>query len=238
MMSHHLNDDYRIVGMNRVEKYLCIVSLLAGGAVLGYFFKRILEWVNRIGIFSDDSKISFITKITNTLHSALGGWATLFFMMLGLLLGLYIIVILLKESPTVTVTEHLIEVKSHAETFTYTFDEIKNIYYDKNQLVIVSMSGHELLRKSYEINKNNLENALQDYKYPFSFQDPYEGVFKKWSADFNELSTAQNALLKAREVAKKHEDYEEVDKLARELSKLNIVVKDKGNKQYWRFAIT
>lgn len=237
MMPHHVNHDYTIVGISRTEKYLCIVGLLTGGVTLGYFFKRILEWLNRIEIFSDDSKLSFIAKLTNTLHASFGGWATLLFMIIGLLVGLYFVFILLKESPTVFVSEHSVEIKNHIETLTYPFAEVKDIYFDEAELVIVSVSGDEMLRKSYEINKDDLTNALQDYNYPYHHEDPYKELFHLWSPYIDELSPVQNALLKARDLAKKHEDHEEVDKLVGELSRLNIVVKDKGKKQYWRLAV-
>lgn len=46
MMPHHVNHDYTIVEISRIEKYICIVGLLTGGVVLGYFFNRIIAWLN------------------------------------------------------------------------------------------------------------------------------------------------------------------------------------------------
>ncbi|MEO4052653.1 hypothetical protein [Solibacillus sp. CAU 1738] len=186
--------------------------------------------------FSNHKWVSLITKITDFLNSTFGEWATLLLIIIGLVIGFFLVIILLSKSPTVSISNSSIVIDNGLESLTFIRDEIQEIYYDEDELVIVGTSGHELLRESYDIRKETLKNAFRNYSYPFSLIDPYKTCFKLWSASTEELSTAANALMKARALAIKNKEKDEIIDISDELSKLGVIVKDDDTKQYWRFV--
>lgn len=234
----HNNSNYNktVIGISRIEKYFWIIGFSIIGAALGYFLSSILAWINSVERFSNQKRISLITKIADYLNSTLGEWSTLLFLMIGLIIGIYLAKMLLRESPTVSVSKYNIEIANDLKSLTFIRDEIQDIYYDE-EFVIVGASGHELLRESYDIKKETLGNALRNYEYPFRSNDPYETYFKLWSSNTQELSTPVNALMKARAVVKKSKDKDERIDIDEELSKLGVIVKDEDKKQYWRLVI-
>lgn len=234
----HNNSNYNntVIGISRIEKILWFIGFSIIGAVLGYFLKNILSWVNSNERFSNHKRLSLITKITDFLNSTFGEWAILLFIITGVVIGIYLAKMLLRESPIISISNHNIDIDNDLESLTFIRDEIQDIYYDDDELVIISSSGHELLRESYDIKKETLKKAFRNHSYPFNLLDPYKACFKLWSASVDELSPPGNALMKARALAIKNIDEEEIIDIREELSKLGVIVKDNDTKQYWRFV--
>ena len=223
-----------VISISNLEKILWGIGFSVLGATLGYFLLDILSWAVTIEILPYKNRISFIMKFTNFIHSHLGSWSNFLVALIGLFIGIYLAKLLLKESPTIVVSGHSINIISEFKDSEFTKREIKDIYFDHEDCVIVDLSGRELLRKSYDLNKNDLKNALRHYDYPLHSEDPYRVHFRLWICDTQELPVHVNALLKAREVSKKNNDEDEVIGIRKELSKLRIIVKDSNTEQYWR----
>jgi len=100
----------------------------------------------------------------------------------------------LREGPTVSISDYSIAIDNDLENLTFLRDEIQEIYYDKDNLVIIGTTGHELLRESYDIKEEKSKNAFRNHNYPFSLTDPYKTYFKLWSASTDELSTTDSCL--------------------------------------------
>lgn len=73
----------------------------------------------------------------------------------------------MRESPTVSISNCGIVINNDLESLRFIRDEIQEIYYDKDELVIVGISGHELLGESYDIKEDYLKNAFRNHSYPF-----------------------------------------------------------------------
>lgn len=237
-MHNDTNYNNTIIGVGRIERFLWIIGFSIIGAVVGYFFSYILSWANNIERFSNSRRLSLITKITDFVNSTIGEWDTLLFIIIGIVGGIYLGKILLRESPTVSISDYSIAIDNDLESLTFARNEIQEIYYDKDELIIIGTTDHELLRESYDIKEEKLKNTFKNHNYPFSLNDPYKTYFKQWSSSTDELSIAANALMKARELAIKNKEEDEVIGIRNELSKLGVIVKDDDTKQYWRFTTT
>lgn len=234
-MQNDSNHNSTVLSVSRAEKSFWYISFSVLGIMIGYFLSRILSWAINIEGLPFQKRLSLITKFVEFFQSLIGGWSNLLFSLVGLLIGIYLANRLLRESPTIIVTGYDIDISNHIKLLR---SEIQTIYYDEEDLVVVGVSGHELLRESYDIKKETLQNALNNHRYPFHSNDPYKTQFKVWIPNTNELPVHVNALLKARELAKKNKDKDEVVNICRELSNLGIIVKDnEDKKQYWRHVV-
>lgn len=208
------------------------VTLYAGfgvvGLVLGYFLPRIATWALTLKWIPFQGPIELI-------NSFRGPWLDVVLALVGLIAGLSIAYIAIKESLVTMITDQAVQLYKDGHNQAIGRKDIDAVFLDGKQLVIVGVSGHELAREKYEEKPEDMAYAFNQHGYPWSAEgDPYKDQFRRWVADMPDLSAAANALMKAREKALKEKNAEEIKDLRRELAKLDIIVRDEGFRQYWR----
>ena len=79
---------------------------------------------------------------------------------------------------------------------------------------------------------------MQKRSYPWVNADPHATEFHRWVPDAPDLSPAANSVFNARAIALEKKHTEDADDLRTEIAKLGYVVREEGQRQYWRAAKT
>ncbi|AXE86849.1 hypothetical protein C1703_17725 [Streptomyces sp. Go-475] len=116
-------------------------------------------------------------------------------------------------------------------------EEISALFRDGKQLVVLAPSGMELAREHCGLPWHRLAEALTEHGHTWAEEDPYRAEFRRWVPGTPGLPPGADALLRARARARKDEDSaEETRELRGELLRLGVVVRDEGQRQYWRIV--
>ncbi|MFF8791161.1 hypothetical protein [Streptomyces sp. NPDC015125] len=103
------------------------------------------------------------------------------------------------------------------------------------QLVLLGHSTEELAREDCDQDARRLAEAFTAHGYSWADEDPHDQEFQVWVPESPKLSAQAHALLKARDqFLKKPGSSDQLKELGAELRQLDVVVRDKGKRQYWR----
>ncbi|MGO4788878.1 DUF308 domain-containing protein [Paenibacillus sp. 2KB_20] len=195
-MNHGM--EYSDLGLSASDRILIWAVPPLLGAVVGWFIPAIADWATGLAWVPFQGPLELIASIQ-------GPWVVIVTAILGLLAGMVLSHIAIKESLAVRLSDQEIRLRMHDAEQTFTRDEVSAVFLDGKQLVLL----------------------WRDH-------DPFADHYVRWVADSPELTPSLNALFLAREKAMENEDKEDAADLRRELSKLGITVRDDGKRQYWR----
>ncbi|NUQ87271.1 MAG: hypothetical protein HOQ43_02235, partial [Glycomyces artemisiae] len=105
------------------------------------------------------------------------------------------------------------------------------------RLVVLGHRRQELAQVEFDLDREKLVAALRRQGYAWQAGgDPYGGEFKRWVPGADGLPRGADALLKARERALEKSNEGDLRELREELAGLDVVVRDRDKKQYWRLS--
>lgn len=153
-------------------------------------------------------------------------------------IGLLIAFLLIDKVLCADISDQEIVLYKDKRTYKISKADVQHVFLDGDELVILACNGHELLREPHHLKENIVEDAFVFHQYPWEQGgDPFEVQFQLWTPGEKDISKAAHALLNVRKKALEDKDEEEAAKLRKELADLNIIVRTKGTKQYWRFVV-
>ena len=76
--------------------------------------------------------------------------------------------------------------------------------------------------------------AFRRHGYPWHAHDPYADLFRRWVPDSGHLPPPVDAVLAARGTALRKKARTEARELRDAVEKLGFVVRDEGDRQFWR----
>ncbi|WP_305783944.1 YqeB family protein [Symbioplanes lichenis] len=120
------------------------------------------------------------------------------------------------------------------KTHTIARTDTSAVFLDDDHLVILGRDSTELARLKSDLSDDRVATAFREHGFPWRDEDPYAAMFRRWVPELPELSSAEHALLKARERALAKKDPDDAEELRRELAKEGLVVRDTGKSQHWR----
>ncbi|MDG4785198.1 hypothetical protein O7626_04485 [Micromonospora sp. WMMD1102] len=162
-------------------------------------------------------------------------WASLGALFLGTLGGLLVAVIAAAERLTVTVAGDAVTLLRDGTARRVDRAEITGAFRDGNRLVLLGPAGEEVARESSDLPADRLRAAFEAYGYRWHADgDPYAADFRRWTDGGPGLPPGANSLLKARQRALEKSDRTDLAELRTELTRLGLVVRDDGKRQYWR----
>ena len=197
------------------------------GAGLGGLLRAIAGWVASLSW----APFQGLFKLIDSLPA---GVATIGAVLLGLLAGLAVAYQGQRESLTVTVSARQVRLSRLGETTELARDEVRAVFLDRKQLVVLGPATEELARLPSDLDADRLRAAFTRYGYRWRAGDPYADQFRRWVPDTPELPAAANALLAARQRALARKDHTDAAELRAELARLGIVVREEQQRQYWR----
>jgi len=151
-----------------------------------------------------------------------------------ILVGFWIAVASMKEATKLRLTDPELRVTTDAGSRTVARDEVASVFIDGKTLIVLDHESRQLVREPHEVPKPTLAAAFVRHGYPWRDTDPYADRYHPWVADTPELPAAVNAVLAARQVALRKKARQEAGQLRSAVEKLGFVVRDEGDRQYWR----
>lgn len=226
--SKSLNQQKTVVGLSATTGIILYGVFGAVRLVIGYFLPRIAAWAVTLPWLPFEGLIKLINSFN-------GPWLTIIMAVLGLIAGLVIAYIAIKESLIITITDQEVQLKKDENTQTIALKDIDTVFFDGKQLVILGISGFELAREKNDESAIQVAKAFKKHGYPFSSEGgPFKDEYIRWVLDTPDISLAANALMRAREKALQKKEAEDIKDLRNELAKLGYIVRDEGTRQYWR----
>ncbi|GED71370.1 hypothetical protein BRE01_50720 [Brevibacillus reuszeri] len=223
-----LHNKKTVVGFSTTTGIILYGGFGAAGVVVGYFLPQIAAWALKLPWVPFEGPLKLVNYFS-------GIWVNLLLALLGLIVGLVVAAVAVKELLVVTITDEEVQLDKDGHKQTIVRKEIDTVFLDGKQLVILGKSGHELARDKIDESPSTVMDAFKSYDYSWSTEgDPFKHEYKRWVLDTPDLSTTANALMKAREIALKKKDAKDGKELRNELIKLGYIVREEETRQYWR----
>lgn len=162
-------------------------------------------------------------------------WATGGALLLGPLAGLVVAGMAAADRLTVTVAADRVTLARGDTTRHVERDRIDAVFQDGKQLVLLDATSQEVAREASDLPAERLRGAFEAYGYRWhAGGDPYRDDFRPWSSGTPELPPWADALLRARQRALDKRDRAGLADVDTELTRLGLVIRDDGRRQYWR----
>lgn len=216
-----------VLGLSTAVRTSLIIGGPLLGLVLGYYLPAIAAWLSTLPWIPMRGPLRLIAFFDEW-------WATVAFLTAGLLLGALFAHTAITGSLRLVVTDRSLRLDLDGESRTIARDLIDAVFLDGPELVVLDRESRQLARERHESTADAIARAMRAHGYPWTGQDPYEQLYRRWVRDGPELPSAVNAVLVAREAALRRKVRRDVVELHDEVQKLGFVVRDDGHRQYWR----
>lgn len=207
-----------------------LVGLPVLGAGLGWGLNLSAEWITGLGWFPFQGLFERFTELSGTVRLSVA-------LALGAVAGLVLAFIAVHEMLTATVDRQRLHLKRGDYDRTVEAADVASVFVEDKRLVVLGRRRQELARVEFDLNRERLAEALRRHGYAWRpGGDPYADDYRRWVPQAEGLPKGAEPLLKARQRALEKSDGGELEELRSELASLDVVVRDKEKKQYWRLA--
>lgn len=222
-----------VIGHSKTDKLILYGGLPLLGLVLGFFLPRIADWAADQEWVPMQGPLKLIAKGDSW-------WVAVLLTLAGLVAGVLLAAIALEDTLKVTISDTEVEFLKNQQTRRVPREQVAVAFLDSKEIVLQDDQTRELARERHDQLRSEakaIPDAFRVHGYPWSDDgDPHRDKFRRWVEDDPELPAAANAVLRARSKAFAHGDKGKHDlrELREELGKLDVVVRDEEDRQYWR----
>lgn len=103
-------------------------------------------------------------------------------------------------------------------------------------MVLLDADDGELVRQPSDLPTDRLSRAFRDHGWPWAEADPHRDAYRRWVPGLPGLPDGADALLRARQEALEKDRDDEARELRTELGRYGVVLRDDGERQYWRLT--
>lgn len=200
----------------------------ACGAGVGWLVTLLAEWLVKLRWAPLQGPAKLVTSVPEP-------WLTIGGITVGAVLGLVVGFVAVHESLSVRVSADRVVLSVRDSSQEFGRDEVALAVRDGKQLVLLGPDGMEIAREGCNLSWARLADAFAGHGYRWADEDPHRDEFRRWVPGMPGLPDGADALLRAREVARKKEGgSEDARELRGELLRLGVVVRDEKKRQYWR----
>ena len=176
-----------VIGLGFLEKLLAIVSPILLG-VIGYFSPKLIEIIKKIPLFSD-SKIIELLNFINPF------WLPIILMLIGVIAGILFSLIIYSEALKMNITSESIHVNKDDQKKQITRSNVKAVFVDKRQVVIIDQEDREWLRETSDINPSKIKDTFLMHGFSWVEQDPYKHEYSLWKLEDARFNKSINTIL-------------------------------------------
>ncbi|GAA3076603.1 YqeB family protein [Streptosporangium carneum] len=198
-----------------------------GGAAVGWLLSQAPGWITRIPALPTMEKIEFLARLSGPVMTAV-------LVVAGLVAGCVVTLMAYDDIVTVEVTPDRTSITRSGDTKTLDRELVGAVFVDGKHLVLLGGDTGELAREKTDHGGDKLRSAFEAHGYPWHDGDPHKGEFQRWVDGMPGLDSHAQAILRARQKALEAKDSDDVAELRAELSRHGVVVREDGNRQYWR----
>ena len=218
-----------VTALNNGERIFVLIAFPVVGALLGWGVRALADWASGV----DGLPFGQMTDLVASWNSP---WSLVAIIAVGVVAGLAFALFAIHDDVKVTIGPGSLTLKRGDKSSTYQRAEIDALFIDAKHLVLLDRQTAELAREPFDAKADDLAAALRDRQYPWYEADPYTSAYRRWLDGAPELTQAENFVLRTREKALAEDDKDEAADIRNELTKLGLVVRDEGHRQYWRRA--
>ncbi|GAB3661774.1 YqeB family protein [Glycomyces tarimensis] len=198
------------------------------GAAAGWGLNLLADWIVSLPVFPFQGPIELFTELSDIVRLTVA-------LSLGAVAGLILALTALHDQLTVTVDRRRLEIERGDYQRGVDASEVASVFVADKRLVVLGHRRRELARVEFDLDRDKLAAALREHGYRWRPEgDPYKDEYRRWVPDAEDLPVGANPLFKARQEALEKSKGDDLEELRAELAKLDIVVRDKDKKQYWR----
>ena len=224
------NEDQTVVADPRWLPIAFAVVFPLLGAGLGWGLNLLADWITGLGWFPFQGLFEAFTQISDAIRLTVA-------LALGTVVGLSLTFFAFGELVTITVDRHRIRLERGGYDRTAQAAEVASVFTDDKHLVVLGHHREELARVEFDLDRDQMAEALRRHGYAWlPGGDPFENEYRRWVPEAVGLPQGAEPLFKARQRALEKSDGSDLEELRDELASLNIVVRDKDKKQYWRLS--
>lgn len=208
--------------------FLTVLPVL--GAALGWGLTFAAEWITGLAWFPFQGLFELFTDLSRTVQLVIA-------IPLGLVAGVLLGMTAVHEMLTVTVGSDRLDLKRGDFEQSVDRADIASVFVEDKRLVLLGHRRQELAQVPFDLDRDKLATALRRHGYTWLPEgDPYGSQLRRWVPEGEGLPQGADALLKARQRALEKSKDDDLRELRDELAALDVVVRDKDKKQYWRPA--
>jgi len=206
--------------------FLIVLPLV--GAALGWGLTLVAEWITGLSWFPFQGLFELFTDLPGTVQLIVG-------LALGLIVGLLLALWAVHEMLTVTVGNDRLDLKRGDYEREIAHADVASVFVEDKRLVVLGLRRQELAQVEFDLDRDELADALRRRGYIWLPDgDPYGAEFRRWVPGADGLPPGANPVLKARQDALDKSRTDDLRELRDDLAGLDVVVRDKDKKQYWR----
>ncbi|HDR7794025.1 TPA: hypothetical protein QCY19_004979 [Bacillus luti] len=215
-----------VIGLGFLENLLVIISPILLGTI-GYFSPKLIEIIKRIPLFSD-------SKIIELLNSINPFWLPIILMLIGTIAGILFSLIIYSDALKMKINSEGIHMSKDDQEKQITKANVKAVFVDKRQVVILDQEDREWLRETSDINQSKIKDTFLMHGFPWVEQDPYKHEYILWKLEDERFNKSINTILYERRNALREGNSKKKKHLRKDLNELGVFVKDDGEDQYVR----
>lgn len=200
------------------------------GLIAAFIIGPVVAWLlNLIGDAPGPMRLAALLPLA---------WAIPVLMVIGAVVGFIFLAQWHEEAGRVLIDARGITVDRKHGRQLVTRDNIREVFTDGHDLVILGVAGRELLRTAIDDElATQLAAPLGQYSYPYlGVRDPREDDFVVWVDGEEALEAESETLLRDRHRAKLDEKPGRMQELTELLAQRDIAVRDRNDEQQYRVA--
>ncbi|MCH7231043.1 hypothetical protein L0U85_09290 [Glycomyces sp. L485] len=224
------NGDRTIVADPKWIGPVLLVAFPMLGAAAGWGLDLASDWIVDLSWFPFQGPVELFTRLPDLLRlTAATG--------LGAVAGLVLAFIAVADQLTMTVDSRRLGLERGDYRRTVEASDAAAVFVEDRQLVVLGRRHQELARIAFDLDRDKVATALRRHGYAWHPDgDPHEGEYRRWVPDSEGLPSGADPLLKTRQHALEKSKGDDLEELRAELAAIDVVVRDKDKKQYWRLC--
>lgn len=219
------------VGPEAVFHAVVWVGFPVLGAAAGAVLAVALDWVVGLSWAPFQGPLTLVDELTGT-------WTLPALVASGLVLGLVFALIAQNDAARVTVGADEVVLNQGGDESTVPREAVATVFEEYGRLVLQDVSGCRpggVLLEDVSVEK--VREAFVRHGYDWVEKDPYDKEFARWVPGAPGLHSQADAVLGARQEALEKNNGVRSEDFRQELAKLDVVVREDGDRQYWRPAV-
>ncbi|USG65710.1 hypothetical protein NDK47_27040 [Brevibacillus ruminantium] len=161
-------------------------------------------------------------------------WLSVILMFVGVIVGILFSFIIYSDALKMRITSESIHINKDDQEKQITRSQVKAVFVDNRQVVVIDQAGREWLRETSDIPPSKIKDAFLMHRFPWVEQDPYQQEYGLWKLEDERFSSRVNTILYERRNAIRDGNTKKAKHLRKDLNELEVFVKDQGEDQYVR----
>lgn len=216
------------VGPERSFRLIVWIGCPVLGLVAGGLLAVLLDWALGLPWVPMQGPLELVDEVT-------GDWTLPVLAVIGLVLGLAIAAVADREVARVEVGPDAVTVTQEGREQRVPAGEVDAVFVEEGLLVVQDASGRRRAwARMEDLSEDEVRAAFAEHGYAWVEADPFASDFRRWVPDAPALPVGANAVLVARQKALEDNKGQDAEDFRLELQKLGVVVRDEGDRQFWR----